>query len=69
MIQKITKIICDNCGQGIYDFLKNMSYREVAYACKKKNIAFVMYKVGKKMPYTFCDEKCYEEWEERKGLI
>lgn len=24
-----------------------------------------MYKVGKKMPYTFCGEKCYQEYEER----
>ena len=67
MIQKTTKIICDNCGRGIYDWPENLSYREVAETCKEKNIAVVRYKVGSRIPLTFCDEKCCEEWAERNG--
>ena len=46
MIQKTTKIICDNCGQSIYDIPEDLTYRQVAEICKKKNIAVVRYKVG-----------------------
>ena len=67
MIQKTTKIICDNCGKGIYDWPKNMSYREVAYACKKKNIAVVRYLPGRRNPYIFCNEKCLKEYADKNG--
>ena len=64
MIQKTTKIICDNCGQGIYDWPENLSYREVANTCKEKGLAIIRYKSGRRAPLTFCDEKCLKEYEE-----
>ena len=64
MIQKTTKIICDNCGHGIYDWPEDLSYREVANACKEKGIAIIRYKPGRRAPLTFCDEKCLKEYEE-----
>lgn len=67
MIQKTTKIICDNCGRGIYDWPENLSYREVTDICKEKGIAIIRYKPSKRAPLTFCDEKCCEEWAERNG--
>ena len=29
----------------------------------KRNIAVVRYKVGNRIPLTFCNEKCYKEYE------
>ena len=65
MIQKTTKIICDNCGQGIYDFVEDLTYREIANRCKEQDIAIIRYKVGSRIPLTFCDEKCFKEYEEK----
>ena len=65
MIQKTTKIICDNCGHGIYDFVEDLTYREIASRCKEENIAIIRYKPGRRAPLTFCDEKCLEEYEEK----
>ena len=65
MIQKTTKIICDNCGQGIYDFVEDLTYKEIANRCKEQKIAVIRYKVGSRIPLTFCDEKCLEEYEEK----
>lgn len=63
MIQKTTKIICDNCGKGIYDWPENLSYREIVDTCKEKDIAIVRYIIGKITPLIFCDEECLKEWE------
>lgn len=65
MIQKTTKIICDNCGQGIYDFVEDLTYKEIANRCKEQKIAIIRYKVGRRIPLTFCDEKCLKEYEEK----
>lgn len=65
MIQKTTKIICDNCGQGIYDFVEDLTYKEIANRCKEQKIAVIRYKVGSRIPLIFCDEKCLEEYEEK----
>ena len=65
MIQKTTKIICDNCGQGIYDFVEDLTYKEIANRCKEQKIAVIRYKVGSRIPLTFCDEKCLKEYEEK----
>lgn len=65
MIQKTTKIICDNCGQGIYDFVEDLTYKEIANRCKEQKVAVIKYKVGSRIPLTFCDEKCLEEYEEK----
>lgn len=67
MIQKVTKILCDNCRCGIYDWPENLSCKEVANICKEKDIAVVRYVVGKRTPLTFCDEKCLEEWAKKHG--
>lgn len=61
MIQKTIKVICDNCGQGIYDF-SDIPIRQLL---KKAD------EVGFKVVYTnggrheFCDEKCYQEWKRK----
>ena len=59
MIQKTTKIICDNCGHGIYD-CGDVPIRECIRRIKDKKIAYVVYTNGGRRE--FCDEKCYEEW-------
>ena len=59
MIRKTTKIICDNCGQGIYDFIGNPPRKYTTFAKQHKWV--VKYtNSGRK---DFCDEKCYKEWE------
>ena len=67
MIQKTTKLICDNCGKGIYDFVEDLTYKEIANRCKEQKIAVIRYKVGSRIPLTFCDEKCLEEPMKRLG--
>ena len=59
MIQKITKIICDNCGQGITDIIGSyhLPIKDIA-----KNYNFIHTYIGD-IAYQFCDEKCYKEWE------
>ena len=58
MIQKITKIICDNCGAGIYDVIGNPPREYTTFA--KQNDWVVKYTNGGRKD--FCDEKCYQEW-------
>ena len=58
MIQKITKIICDNCGAGIYDVIGNPP-REYTTFAKQHNWIVKYTNGGRK---DFCDEKCYKEW-------
>ena len=57
MIQKTTKIICDDCSQDIYDMIGN-SPREFTKFIKKQGWV-VKYINGDIKD--FCDEKCYEE--------
>lgn len=61
MIQKITKIICDNCGAGIYDVLGNPPREYTRFA--KDHGWVVKYTNGGRKD--FCDEKCYEEWKNK----
>ena len=65
MIQKTTKIICDNCGQGIHDISEDLTYRQIAEICKEKNIATIRYKVGSRVPLSFCNEKCCKDYEDK----
>ena len=58
MIQKITKILCDNCGTGIYDVIGNPPREYTTFA--KKHNWVVKYTNGGRMD--FCDEACYKEW-------
>ena len=58
MIQKITKIICDNCGAGIYDVIGNPP-REYTTFAKQHNWVVKYTNGGRK---DFCDEECYKEW-------
>ena len=67
MIQKITKIICDNCKMGIYDWPVDLTYKEIAEVCKEKSIAIVRYIAGRRQPLIFCNEKCCNEWKEKNG--
>lgn len=67
MIQKITKIICDNCKMGISDWLVDLTYKEIAEICKEENIAIVRYIAGRRQPYIFCNEECFEKWAEEHG--
>ena len=62
---KTTKIICDNCEQGMYDFVEDLTYKEIANKYKEQNISIIRYKVGSRIPLTFCDEKCFKEYEEK----
>ena len=61
MIQKITKIICDNCGTGIYDVIGNPPREYTAFA--KNHNWIVKYTNGGRKD--FCDESCYEEWRKK----
>ena len=65
MIQKITKIICDNCGQAIYDWTSNLSYNEIIAECNKHDIAIIVPRVNKRIPFIYCDEKCHKEYEDK----
>ena len=67
MIQKITKIICDNCKMGIYDWPVDLTYKEIVEVCKEKNIAIVRYIAGRRQPYIFCNEECLEKWAKEHG--
>lgn len=58
MIQKITKIICDNCGQCVYDVIGNPPRKYTNFA--KKYGWVVKYTNGGRKD--FCDENCYKEW-------
>ena len=58
MIQKITKIICDSCHQGIYDVIGNPPRKYTDFA--KSHGWIVKYTNGGRRD--FCDEKCYKEW-------
>lgn len=58
MIQKTTKIICDNCGTGIYDVIGNPP-REYTTFAKEHNWVVKYTNGGRK---DFCDEQCYQEW-------
>ena len=62
MIQKTIKIICDNCGQGIYDY-GDIPIRQCLKHLKENNLAYVVYTNGGR--HEFCDEKCYEEWKRK----
>ena len=62
MIKKIIEAICDNCGTGIYHVPENLSYTQFIKILKERNLAIVKYLHGRKNPYIFCDEKCYEKW-------
>lgn len=66
MIKKTTEAICDNCGCGIYHVPEDLSYREFVGILKERNIAIIRYLTGRRNPYIFCDEKCYEEWKEKR---
>ena len=67
MIQKTTKIICDNCGQSIYDY-GDIPVSKCLRHLKESNLAEVVYYLNGKV-YEFCDEKCYEEWRKNNGYI
>ena len=67
MIQKITKIICDNCKMGIYDWPVDLTYKEIAEVCKEKNIAIVWYIVGRRQPLIFCNGECCYKCKEENG--
>ena len=62
MIQKITKIICDNCHQGIYDVIGNPPKRYEEFA-KFHHWIVKRTDEGRK---DFCNEKCYKEWKEKR---
>lgn len=65
MIQKITKIFCDNCGKRIYDWPDNLSYNQIITECNKRGIAIIVPRINKRIPFIFCDEKCQEEYEDK----
>ena len=65
MIQKTTKIFCDNCGKRIYDWPHNLSYNQVIALCNKSGIAISVPRVNKRIPLIFCHEKCQEEFEDK----
>lgn len=67
MIQKTTKIICDNCGKGIYDY-GDISVSKCLKHLTENNLAEVVYFHNGKV-YEFCDEKCYQEWRKNNGYI
>lgn len=62
MIQKTTKIICDNCGKGIYDVIGNPP-REYTTFAKEHNWIVKYTNGGRK---DFCNEKCLQEWKEKR---
>ena len=59
MIQRIIKIICDNCGQGIYD-VPGTSVRQALKHAQSRNAVKVVYTNGGRRE--FCNEQCYQEW-------
>ena len=67
MIKKTTEAICDNCKTGIYHVPENLSYKEFTQILKERNIAIIRYLPGRRNPYIFCDEKCYQDWTERNN--
>lgn len=58
MIQKTTKIVCDNCGQGLYDITGNPP-RDYTIFAKHKGWVVKYINGSRKV---FCDEECYKEW-------
>ena len=67
MIQKTIKIICDNCGQSIYDY-GDIPVSKCLKHLEESNLAKVVY-FHNGTVYEFCDEKCYEEWRKNNGYI
>jgi hypothetical protein len=64
MIKKTTEAVCDNCGTGIYHVPENLSYKEFIKILTERNIAVVRYIAGRRNPYIFCNEKCFEEFKQ-----
>lgn len=62
MIRKWIEVTCDfqECGASIGHYPSDTIKSAVEFA--KEDGAIVRYAVGRRQPYVFCNEECYESW-------